>query len=1564
MIFLSGTPLTDIRVGTLCAALSSDENFYRGQIQEINADNNILIRYIDYGNYDLIPLTNLKQLSDEHQQLSAFAIKAYLAIDCAETVNPEQLQDKVVQLTQGFQLCTSIIDYYNGYFVVDIKNNNISLSERLQQIGLAKALPLEMVRSFIDADIERQKLQLTLPSTIKAKSDSNVVTNTNQSDNGEATHLTSAHISHADQPDRFYLQFENTSDELLRFQQNLEIVAPSLPPLKDFRAGLPCIAKYSVDDQWYRARIIDTDGEITSIQFIDYGNTDSITDKSLLKTSNDSFNAIPPFAVPCSLALAPIGRDWSEAACQKIQDIGSQLIHFDVISESSERYYVNIFIDETNIAKELITSNEAIPLDILKSGEKCFVSHTNSIENFYIQMDASSTGLEIMEQFLADPAKLEPLLNVERGVICAALFSEDGCYYRARVLSKQSEDIEVMFVDFGNTSLTTDVRVLPDKIAEIPDMARKCSLKIPDAIQSWSEAAEVRFKDISATGATVFTVQLVKVTKQETIVELYVDNSSIGNQLAVLCPIRPVVEHVLDEHVLDDSAITVNKLEGTLLQQAAFITHFNSPQSFYIQLTSRSAEYNEMIERLAQANSFASVPLETANENDIYAALFYKDQTYYRCKLIGSTPAGIQVHFIDFGNEAITQELHVIPDDLKDISTFAIHSRLESKADSWGNEQVEIFKGLILPDVECYFETIDATVCPQVIRIFNADADVLDICEASSNTTSDFTETAIANASTSTLKTIRKNAFVSHVDSPQSFYVQFESQNTKINKISERLEHAETYELVEPEQISLNEIYAGIFSVDGVFYRCKVTNILSDSFGVHFIDYGNDAITQDLRLLPDDIKSIEAIAIHCQLNAKSRIWTPQQIKKFKDLTASSETTFQIEIEDTSCSPHVVNLLQSDVNIFKLCEPLDTTESTTDHSFSETSADTQESNRKNIVITHVNSPQSFYVQCENQDNEINQMLNHMAVASSYPQVDKENVSKDDIYGGLRAVDGLYYRCKVINIHAAGYEVAFIDYGNMDNIQDLRTLPEDVKALPPLALHCQLNEDSATWSPQQINAFSDLTSSNSAFQAKFVDNNQTPKVIQLFSSDTSIIDFCQSAPAVLINISAAESESTFADIQPIREEVFIPHVNSPQSLFVQLNKANAEINKMLDSMELANSYSQVSPNDANSVDIYAGLFSEDDHYYRCKVINTVANGYDVHFIDYGNNSNTQDLRILPEDVKSVSPLALHCALGNEATNWNEQQIKLFKDLTSDEENTFQAEIIDPSTSPQTIRLFKSGINITELCQVKTSDSKTTVGENQPVSVREQPEKAYITNANSPNSFFIQLDRQTNELNKMVNNLVDATTYQQVNPEDADKSEIYAGLFDEDNFYYRCKVISIDGAEIKVYFIDYGNEAITKDIRQLPDALKSIEPFATHCQLGEEAATWNDEQVQHFHNTIEKDSTFLLEVTNANCSPQIVRLLQKDGNIIETTQLCVENGLLKTENDALIETSANGTSQETSSHLVESQQQVNHEVATNVYHGLVNEAHKVIEIKNANIDKTKQCLEVSNGTMLDKA
>lgn len=70
-----------------------------------------------------------------------------------------------------------------------------------------------------------------------------------------------------------------------------------------------------------------------------------------------------------------------------------------------------------------------------------------------------------------------PLNTFEIGTICAANYSEDNQWYRAKILSHSENGTEVLYIDYGNTAITNETRMLPVDIINIPPLAKRCTLQ-------------------------------------------------------------------------------------------------------------------------------------------------------------------------------------------------------------------------------------------------------------------------------------------------------------------------------------------------------------------------------------------------------------------------------------------------------------------------------------------------------------------------------------------------------------------------------------------------------------------------------------------------------------------------------------------------------------------------------------------------------------------------------------------------------------------------------------------------------------------------------------------------------------------------------------------------------------------------------------------------------------------------------------------------------------------------------------------------------------------------------
>lgn len=691
-----------LRTRQLCAARSAaDENWYRCVIEElpsVGEPDMVLVRYIDYGNCERLRRDQLRTLLPEYRRPGTLALRCYLAMRAngnATGVNavatPATALAKVKALTDGVALELTVLDYYAGHCIVDISCRGRSLVTVLRDCGLAEPVTMSAVRSQIDEDVrtlltirvEEEKVDVVdlLPMESCSIETTDVETTVVEAIvspppppicNIYANRI-ECYLSHTDRPDRFYLRRCVDEPALLQMQENIQIVAASLPPLEDFSVGMLCMVKYSGDDLWYRATIIDSGGGITSVQFIDYGNTDAITDAALIRAMNEAFRHQAPFSLACMLPLAvnaapssgaiTARHEWPDEACQLMRQLFDERLAFEFLTQGLNSSVVSLWAPpDRNISLELVNGGHARPVPFIPDGETAFVSHINSLADFYIQMESETRSLEIIGEYLGNIEQFEPLTTFEANTICTALYAEDGEWYRARILQHSPADgrTEVLFIDYGNTSTVQEVRALPANIAQLPHLSRQCTLQRPGDVALWSDAAEQRFQEIAGNGATVFAVRLVMPSSRASVVQMRYrafgeeeqnvqemqDNEDIdlSAELAELCnkfcltdETDPLITSALlsssmladADPVIETAASTTGAATTDDVAHPSIVFNVTSSQDFYVRLHSQREQLDVIQHRLkTEADSWPVV--QVLNAGDLCAARCPLDNRFYR----------------------------------------------------------------------------------------------------------------------------------------------------------------------------------------------------------------------------------------------------------------------------------------------------------------------------------------------------------------------------------------------------------------------------------------------------------------------------------------------------------------------------------------------------------------------------------------------------------------------------------------------------------------------------------------------------------------------------------------------------------------------------------------------------------------------------------------------------------------------------------------------------------------------------------------------------------------------
>lgn len=132
-------------------------------------------------------------------------------------------------------------------------------------------------------------------------------------------------LTHFDTPTEFYLQLSEAAKSVEKLQAELQTAIPNLPDLENPSAGVLCAAPYSLDQMWYRAQVLDADADITTVRFVDYGNTDVLENGvTSVKTLPPELLTLEQHARRCSLNVRPFEEEWSPIALQKFEQLTTE----------------------------------------------------------------------------------------------------------------------------------------------------------------------------------------------------------------------------------------------------------------------------------------------------------------------------------------------------------------------------------------------------------------------------------------------------------------------------------------------------------------------------------------------------------------------------------------------------------------------------------------------------------------------------------------------------------------------------------------------------------------------------------------------------------------------------------------------------------------------------------------------------------------------------------------------------------------------------------------------------------------------------------------------------------------------------------------------------------------------------------------------------------------------------------------------------------------------------------------------------------------------------------------
>ncbi|KFV70976.1 Tudor domain-containing protein 6, partial [Dryobates pubescens] len=328
------------------AQYSEDEKWYRALItSEVPSAKKVEVMYVDYGNRELVSLTNLRSINEHFLRLEAQAFRCSLYnIIQANDQDPLAWSAEAIQTFQEFvdassshveMKCTifalASINNNELFNIVDLRTPFQSACQFLTERGVAMHLSPQkcLIPSF-----QLHSYYYSMHD-IKIGSEEDV------------------YITHVEDPCVFYCQLERHADVLVQLTDDISRLCETVTSLKTLQKhGSLCLAKYT-DDHWYRAIITKTNSNM-EVFFVDFGNTETVENDQLLYLPSDAFDILflPMQAIKCSLPnTAHVPEEATRWFKQAVLE--RQLKAIVVGRESDGKLLIELFDGSTQINAKL-----------------------------------------------------------------------------------------------------------------------------------------------------------------------------------------------------------------------------------------------------------------------------------------------------------------------------------------------------------------------------------------------------------------------------------------------------------------------------------------------------------------------------------------------------------------------------------------------------------------------------------------------------------------------------------------------------------------------------------------------------------------------------------------------------------------------------------------------------------------------------------------------------------------------------------------------------------------------------------------------------------------------------------------------------------------------------------------------------------------------------------------------------------------------------------------------------------------------------------------------------------
>ncbi|XP_019638854.1 PREDICTED: uncharacterized protein LOC109480923 isoform X1 [Branchiostoma belcheri] len=1184
----AGKPLastTQLSLGDpCCAQFSEDNGWYRGRIIDTSEEGKLGVQFVDYGNKESVPLEKVHELPADLPKQPPFAVECLL-----DETKPTG-SDWSSVASSWFKEVT-IERVLQAEFLNSTEPVRVKLSDGSEDIGKNMVKRGHAIQE--DTEIKAQPSEASLDRPVQvAEVSSGPLPVLKEVDLSEETN-TEVYVAVTLSPSNFWCQLASSTSELDSLMEKIcdHYAADNKEEmLKDPQQGMSCIAQFSEDKGWYRAKVMKVEGDGVEVIFVDYGNSEKV-DRSLVKMIKPQFTELPVQAFQCSLAnitstssvwdndttakftqlctsqedayvIKVLGKDGSglhtvELAANKEALKTGETVGKQLVAEGLAKPLQDMSGDATAIAAESSTKQQKASnyykTDSLKAGDRvdAYISFMDKSNHIWCQKVEQSDALgELMDTIDTHCSNLkdeEDAFNMpQEQTACLAQYSEDGGWYRAKVIEVKEGSMAVQFVDFGNTEevASSKVKQIKPEFLELPELAFECVLKnIP---VPWEAPLVKQFSDLTNDKALTVDVQdVIKQDKKQVLEVILLDG-----ELSVNEELTQKIQKTAETKAYKLAEIS----EGET--HSAYISSVVDPTKFYIQMEGTEEVLEGLMEKIQHCEHLSTPSLDTLQAGTPVLAMYTVDDQWYRAQVLSVEGSTVNVLYVDFGNsEAVGLErMKYISPEFLETPPQAVECTLGKEVADLPEDITTIMQGLT---EVLTIKFLHQEVQRWVVEVSQGETSLKDMVPKVGK--EDVEETTVKTSTPSKDDSLQsvdpevsaiesmpqptnfvyaandidegelQEGYVSHTTNPSLFFVQLATSAGKLDTLMKEIN--EEYGSLGTLDREIADIKPGMpcivpFSEEGeeVWYRGRV-QFTNHSVSVYYIDYGNEAVVpaECVKSIPPKFMTLPGQAIACTLSDVSPVegsWPEGTNEKFMELT--EERQLMVEFNKRHGSGWNVRLLDGKESIgAKLTteeiskeesQPVETTpavkqnetpDSGLDESRETVSSDVKaQAESQDTVIPALQiepgteetvyylcgeSPDNFFCQLASAEAQQTKLAEDIANLCAVAVEPLSSPQEGQTALAQFSEDDQWYRAVITAVTEQGCHVRFVDYGNAEVVPcaKLRPLPQELAQVPGQAVSCRLaalGPVADKWSDQAIQAFQD-TCIEKELKAKF-------------------------------------------------------------------------------------------------------------------------------------------------------------------------------------------------------------------------------------------------------------------------------------------------------------------------------------------------------------------------------------------------------------------------------------------------------------------------------------------------